>query len=93
MSEKSNKTEVSKRVAEARALLNQNWLIECSRLLDAAGVPEWTCLEGESVPSNTVPSRLKWFMLRRKDVQCWELDGWDKELKLAMEHAKSLEMY
>jgi hypothetical protein len=79
---------VRRRVELAKARLNERWLEECDRALDTAGVPKWVCLHGESVPSNTVPSRLRWYLARRKDVKPAERDGLDREMELAMQDAR-----
>lgn len=56
---------LAQRTLELKA--RQLWL--CDKLLTAAGVPEWVMLEANNgVPGNTVPCRLEWFLLRRKDV-------------------------
>lgn len=77
-----------KRVAKsklwhAKQRLNRRWLDECERLLNETGVPQYVCLVGESIPDNSVPGRLKWYLLRRKNVQRWETDNLDNEMKLA----------
>lgn len=79
---------VRARLEAAKARLKERWLKKCEEMLTAAGVPQWVCINGETVPSNTVPSRLGWYLLRRKDVQPWECDGIDKEMELAMDHAR-----
>lgn len=68
---------MSERVQIAQNRLNAKWLRECHQLLTDAGVPEAVELVGEPVPTNTVPGRLKWYLLRRKDVARHELDDAD----------------
>lgn len=79
---KYTKSQVRYRLKKARADLNKKWLDECARLLTEAGVPQHVCLVNESVPDNSVPGRLKWFLLRRKNVQKFETDNLDKEMEL-----------
>lgn len=41
----------------------------CQELLSGSGVPEWVTLQKDpSVPANSVPSRLEWYLLRRKSI-------------------------
>lgn len=73
--------------------LNQLWLDRCDKLLDGAGVPKYVCLGRVNVPGNTVPERLEWFLLRRKNVQPWEHDNLDKEMELAEREARNCVPY
>lgn len=77
----------------AKVRLNQLWLDRCEQLLNDAGVPQHVCLVGENVPGNTVPERLKWFLLRRKNVQPWETDNLDNEMKLIEQQARDWMLY
>lgn len=79
----SLKRVVRAKLWHAKQRLNQRWLDECETLLNETGVPQYVCLVGESVPDNSVPGRLKWYLLRRKNVQRWETDNLDNEMKLA----------
>lgn len=78
------------KLRHAKTALNQRWLDECTRLLNDAGVPAYVCLVDDEVPSNSAPSRLKWFLLRRKNVQKWERDGLDKEMAAIEQAVKDL---
>lgn len=79
----SLKRVVRAKLWHAKQRLNKRWIDECERLLNETGVPQFVCLVGESVPDNSVPTRLKWYLLRRKNVQRWETDNLDNEMKLA----------
>jgi len=47
----------------------------CDQMLTDAGVPEWVMAsDSNGVPANSVPSRLKWYLARRKDVAAGEID-------------------
>ncbi len=47
----------------------------CDQMLTDAGVPEWVMnSENESVPANSTPARLRWYLARRKDVKPSEID-------------------
>jgi len=47
----------------------------CDQMLTASGVPEWVMnLDANGVPANSLPSRLKWYLARRKDVAAGEID-------------------
>lgn len=52
----------------------QKQLAMCDEMLTKAGVPEWTEKVGESVPGNSVPCRLEWYLNRRKNVASYEID-------------------
>lgn len=55
----------------------------CDQMLTASGVPEWVMnLDANGVPANSLPSRLKWYLARRKDVAAGEID---QELQSMME--------
>lgn len=48
-------------------------LRQCEELLNAARVPEFVEIQdGSGCPGNSVAHRLKWFLLRRKDVSVTE---------------------
>jgi len=61
----------------------------CDQMLTEQGVPEWVMLaDSNGVPANSVPSRLKWYLARRKDVAVGEIDQqlqdmMEENLKLA----------
>lgn len=56
-------------------LLDAKRLRMCDQMLTDAGVPEWVInSDGESVPSNSTPERLRWYLARRKDVKRSETD-------------------
>jgi hypothetical protein len=58
-----------------KARQNERQLQECDRMLTDAGVPEWVMISAnEPVPANSTPERLKWYLLRRKNVEKWETD-------------------
>ena len=80
---RSLKRVVRAKLWHAKQRLNKRLLDECERLLNEIGVPQYVCLVGDSVPDNSVPGRLKWYLLRRKNVQPWETDNLDNEMKLA----------
>ena len=47
----------------------------CDQMLTDAGVPEWVMnTENESVPANSTPARLRWYLARRKNVKAAEID-------------------
>lgn len=62
--------------------LKERWLQDAHDLLTASGVPQW--VEVESMPGNSLPHRLQWYLIRRKDVseaetqrECPELNAMD----------------
>lgn len=86
-------SELHPRLAAAKARLNEKRLIEIDHMLTCANVPEWVeNLESNAgVPANDQVSRLKWFLLRRKDVKPSERKHEDqlaREMKLLYEEAK-----
>lgn len=77
------------KLKECSEHLKTKWLQDAHDLLTAAGVPQW--VEVESMPGNSLPHRLQWYLSRRKDVskverqgQCPELNAMDGEDKLSM---------
>ena len=67
---------------ELRRRLVQHWHDDARKLLTAAGVPEWVEVGG--MPGNSLPHRLEWLLMRRKDVSAAERAGVCDELN-AME--------
>ncbi len=80
-------SELKQRLEALRVKQNDTHLQQCDELLREAGVPEW--VEIDRIPSNTVPARLKWFLMRRKAVKKSEIDirlnremeGWRRYIK------------
>jgi hypothetical protein len=93
MLSKRDKQRLKARLKRITIEQTKRWLDECDRLLDDAGIPKHVCLVDDTVPENSTPSRLKWFLLRRKSVQRWETDNLDNEMKLAEQEAKNWEIY
>ena len=73
------------RIKAARRQLFQRWHEDANKLLTDAGVPEWVEVGG--VPGNSLPHRLEWFILRRKNVSEVESAGVCDDLN-AMEDFK-----
>jgi len=65
------------RLKRAKAALAERHLKKCQELLDEAGVPEVVSFADDPVPANSAPARLRWFLLRRKDVKRQELNDAD----------------
>jgi len=69
------KSEAVSRLELLRSRQNSRQLLLCRKLLDEAGVPEWVMnSDSDNVPSNSVTSRLKWYLARRKNVTPGEID-------------------
>lgn len=63
------------RLQELMAKAHERELQKCAQMLTDAGVPEWVMnTDSCGVPGNSVASRLKWYLARRKNVQRWEAD-------------------
>lgn len=78
------------RLAQARAHLNARIVKQCQALLTEAGVPHWVQNGQSTVPSNSLPERLNWFLARRKDVKPAEVDqDLQKEMKTCLEYAQA----
>lgn len=72
------------RFNEFRLRQYQTWLNQCDALLTENNVPEWVTFSGNPAPSNTIPSRLKWYLARRKAVGAQEIDRDTRELNQRM---------
>lgn len=60
---------------ELKIKVHERELQKCDQMLTDAGVPEWVMnSDSNGVPSNSVASRLKWYLARRKNVERWETD-------------------
>lgn len=64
---------LKERIEAARRRLVEKWNADAGKLLTDAGVPEWVEVGG--MPGNSLPHRLEWFLLRRKDVSAAERSG------------------
>lgn len=69
------KTNLKERLERLKQEQTQRRLNECGELLTSAGVPEWVMNnKNESVPTNSIPERLRWYLARRKDVKPHEAE-------------------
>ncbi|HRA67717.1 MAG TPA: hypothetical protein PL187_16940 [Caldilinea sp.] len=63
------------RLQELKHRQTEDRLRRCDEMLTAAGVPEWVMnSENGSVPANSTPARLRWYLARRKDIKPGEID-------------------
>lgn len=79
------------RLQELKIKAHERELQKCDQMLTDAGVPGWVMnSDSNGVPSNSVASRLKWYLARRKNVERWETDQTlQREMEENLRHAQA----
>lgn len=79
------------RLQELKIKAHEMELGKCDQMLTDAGVPEWVMnSDSNGVPSNSVASRLKWYLARRKNVERWETDqALQRDMEESLRHAQA----